>query len=61
MFQINPKGDATLVCPPQDLNCQTLIKIRQVAEAIGKALNVNGPFNMQLIAKDSQLKVIKLF
>ena len=52
-------GDATLVCPPQDLNRETLIKIRKIAEAIGKELNVNGPYNMQLIAKDSQLKVIE--
>ncbi|KAK4337099.1 hypothetical protein RND71_043849 [Anisodus tanguticus] len=52
-------GDATLVTPPQDLNRETLISIRRIAESIGEALNVNGPFNMQLIAKDSQLKVIE--
>lgn len=52
-------GDATLVCPPQDLNKETLMSIREIAESIGKALNVNGPYNMQLIAKDSQLKVIE--
>lgn len=52
-------GDATLVCPPQDLNEETMAKIIQIAGAIGNALNVNGPYNMQLIAKDSKLKVIE--
>ena len=44
-------GDATLVTPPQDLNPETLAKIRQITSAIAKALIVSGPFNMQLIAK----------
>lgn len=48
-----------MVCPPVDLNKETLSKIRKIAESIGKALNINGPYNMQLIAKDSQLKVIE--
>ena len=44
-------GDATLVTPPQDLNDETLQKIRLITCAIGRALEVSGPFNMQLIAK----------
>lgn len=44
-------GDATLVTPPQDLNQETIDKILQITEAIGRSLHVNGPFNMQLIAK----------
>ena len=52
-------GDATLVTPPQDLNTETLAKIRQITRSIGKALMVSGPFNMQLIAKDNELKVIE--
>jgi carbamoyl-phosphate synthase/aspartate carbamoyltransferase/dihydroorotase len=44
-------GDATLVTPPQDLNEETLAKIKLICCAIGQALEVNGPFNMQLIAK----------
>ena len=44
-------GDATLVTPPQDLNSETLAKIQAIAYAVGRALEVNGPFNMQLIAK----------
>ncbi|XP_074643904.1 multifunctional protein CAD-like isoform X2 [Tubulanus polymorphus] len=52
-------GDATLVCPPQDLNEETLDKITKITAAIGRALEVSGPFNLQLIAKDNQLKVIE--
>ncbi|KAA0188625.1 hypothetical protein HAZT_HAZT002270 [Hyalella azteca] len=52
-------GDATLVTPPQDLNQETLNKITAICAAIGKHLEVTGPFNMQLIAKDNHLKVIE--
>ena len=52
-------GDATLVTPPQDLNSETLAKLKQITSAIAKALIVSGPFNMQLIAKDNELKVIE--
>lgn len=44
-------GDATLVTPAQDLNPETLTKIRAICQAIGQALLVSGPYNMQLIAK----------
>lgn len=44
-------GDATLVTPPQDLNKETLEKIRAICVDIGRALEVNGPYNIQLIAK----------
>lgn len=44
-------GDATLVTPPQDLNAETLAKIRAICQAICQALVVSGPYNMQLIAK----------
>lgn len=52
-------GDATLVTPPQDLNETTLISIKNISSAIVGALEVTGPLNMQLIAKDDQLKVIE--
>uniref|UniRef100_A0A0K0F2V2 CAD protein n=1 Tax=Strongyloides venezuelensis TaxID=75913 RepID=A0A0K0F2V2_STRVS len=52
-------GDATLVTPPQDLNKTTLDKIKEIATKIAAALNVNGPFNLQLIAKDNNLSVIE--
>ncbi|XP_054153898.1 CAD protein-like [Oppia nitens] len=52
-------GDATLVTPPQDLTPKTLANIKVICEAIGKELLVNGPYNMQLIAKDDDLQVIE--
>jgi carbamoyl-phosphate synthase/aspartate carbamoyltransferase/dihydroorotase len=44
-------GDATLVTPPQDINAQTLDKIKIITRQIAHNLEVTGPFNMQLIAK----------
>lgn len=52
-------GDATLITPPQDINEETMGKIKMICAAIGAALQVNGPFNIQLIAKDNELKVIE--
>ncbi|KAL3861535.1 hypothetical protein ACJMK2_007564, partial [Sinanodonta woodiana] len=52
-------GDATLVTPPTDLNEETLKKIRSICYDICHALEVTGPLNFQLIAKDNQLKVIE--
>uniref|UniRef100_A0A158PB04 CAD protein n=1 Tax=Angiostrongylus cantonensis TaxID=6313 RepID=A0A158PB04_ANGCA len=52
-------GDATLVTPPQDLNEVTLDRIQKIAHRIASAFNANGPFNMQLIAKDNELRVIE--
>uniref|UniRef100_A0A8C4HQ81 Multifunctional protein CAD n=1 Tax=Dicentrarchus labrax TaxID=13489 RepID=A0A8C4HQ81_DICLA len=52
-------GDATLVTPPQDLNQKTMERIKMIVHAIGQELQVTGPFNLQLIAKDDQLKVIE--
>jgi carbamoylphosphate synthase large subunit len=47
------------VTPPKDLNEETLAKIEKITQKIAKALHVKGPFNMQLIAKDNELKVIE--
>uniref|UniRef100_A0A3Q2T4G5 Multifunctional protein CAD n=1 Tax=Fundulus heteroclitus TaxID=8078 RepID=A0A3Q2T4G5_FUNHE len=52
-------GDATLVTPPQDLNPKTIERIMMIVHAIGQELQVTGPFNLQLIAKDDLLKVIE--
>lgn len=52
-------GDATLVLPAQDLTTHTIERIKQIVFSIGSNLNVNGPFNLQLIAKDDKLKVIE--
>ncbi|XP_066560917.1 multifunctional protein CAD isoform X2 [Amia ocellicauda] len=52
-------GDATLVTPAQDINQKTMERIKAIVHAIGQELQVTGPFNLQLIAKDDQLKVIE--
>lgn len=52
-------GDATLVTPPQDLNAETLEQIKVIVRHIASLLDVTGPFNMQLIAKNNELKVIE--
>ncbi|KAF8621942.1 hypothetical protein AX15_007377 [Amanita polypyramis BW_CC] len=52
-------GDATLIHPPQDLDPQTVRRIEEATMKIGKALNVTGPFNIQFIAKNNEIKVIE--
>ena len=52
-------GDATLITPPIDINAETLQKIKVITGSIAQALQVNGPMNLQLIAKDNELKVIE--
>ncbi|KAJ7579732.1 hypothetical protein C8J56DRAFT_1104613 [Mycena floridula] len=52
-------GDATLIHPPQDLDPQTVRQIEDATAKIGNALNVTGPFNIQFIAKDNEIKVIE--
>ncbi|XP_039962623.1 CAD protein [Bactrocera tryoni] len=52
-------GDATLVTPPQDLNHETLETIKRITRDLAALLDVTGPFNMQLIAKNNELKVIE--
>ncbi|KAF6778952.1 hypothetical protein AHF37_01995 [Paragonimus kellicotti] len=52
-------GDATLVTPPQDLNAETLERIKQLVHSLADELQVSGPFNLQLIAKDNRLQIIE--
>jgi len=52
-------GDATLVLPPQDLSPETVRRIEFATQKIANALNVTGPFNIQFIAKDNEIKVIE--
>ncbi|KAI7105236.1 hypothetical protein KC352_g37155, partial [Hortaea werneckii] len=52
-------GDATLILPPQDLDPETIRKIEDATRKIGDALNVTGPYNIQFIAKDNDIKVIE--
>ncbi|CDW59398.1 CAD protein [Trichuris trichiura] len=52
-------GDATLVTPAQDINSRTMSDISRVVKTVAGALQIRGPFNMQLIAKDDKLQVIE--
>ncbi|MDD5062602.1 MAG: ATP-grasp domain-containing protein, partial [Candidatus Marinimicrobia bacterium] len=52
-------GDATLVIPPQRTYLETVRRIRIIASKIARKLNINGPFNIQFIAKQNEVKVIE--
>jgi carbamoyl-phosphate synthase/aspartate carbamoyltransferase len=52
-------GDATLILPPQDLEPTTIQRIEEATRKIGDALNITGPYNIQFIAKDNDIKVIE--
>ncbi len=52
-------GDATLVLPPQRLAMETMIGARDIGKALAKALKITGPFNVQLLAKNNEIKVIE--
>jgi len=52
-------GDATLIFPSQDLTELTMQRIKDSTLKIAKALQIHGPFNIQYIAKDNELKVIE--
>ncbi len=52
-------GDATIVFPPQKLYIETIRRVKKIARKIAKALEISGPFNMQLLAKDNDIKVIE--
>ena len=52
-------GDATLVLPPQNTTIEIQQRAKKIADAIIKALEVSGPFNIQFIAKEDQLQVIE--
>ncbi|GAB9467935.1 Carbamoyl-phosphate synthase, large subunit [Globisporangium polare] len=52
-------GDATLVLPAQKLYVGTIKQVKRIASAIAGALNITGPFNIQLMARDNDVKVIE--
>ncbi|MBS3131246.1 carbamoyl-phosphate synthase (glutamine-hydrolyzing) large subunit [Candidatus Woesearchaeota archaeon] len=52
-------GDATLVLPPQYTYLETIRRIKEIAKRIASALNITGPFNIQFIAKQNEIKVIE--
>ena len=52
-------GDATIQFPPQKLYVETMRRIKKVSSQIAKALNISGPFNIQYLAKNNDIKVIE--
>jgi carbamoyl-phosphate synthase large subunit len=52
-------GDATLVFPAQRTYLETIRRIRQTSRRIAQKLRINGPFNIQYIAKDNKIQVIE--
>lgn len=52
-------GDATHILPPKNLTKEIIAEIKLAGEKIVKGLNLNGPFNIQFLLKDTKLKVIE--
>ncbi len=52
-------GDATIQFPPQKLYVETMRRIRKISRQIASALNISGPFNIQFLAKNNDIKVIE--
>ncbi len=52
-------GDATMVLPPQRTYLETMRRIKIIAKKIARSLKITGPFNIQFIAKDNDVKVIE--
>lgn len=52
-------GDATMVFPAQKMYVETMRRVKKIARKVAKGLNITGPFNMQLMAKDNDIQVIE--
>jgi len=52
-------GDATIVLPPQRTYLETIRKSKKIASRVAKELKINGPFNIQFLARQNQVKVIE--
>ena len=52
-------GDATIQFPPQKLYVETMRRIKRISRQIAKELNISGPFNIQFLARDNDIKVIE--
>jgi carbamoyl-phosphate synthase large subunit len=52
-------GDATIVFPPQKIYIETARRIKRIAAKIAGNLEISGPFNIQFLAKDNDIKVIE--
>ena len=52
-------GDATIQFPPQKLYVETVRRIKRISREIAKELNISGPFNIQYLARENDIKVIE--
>ncbi len=52
-------GDATMVFPPQKMYVETMRRIKKISREVARLLDISGPFNMQLMAKNNEIKVIE--
>ena len=52
-------GDATIQFPPQKLYVETVRRIKRISRQIAKELNISGPFNIQFLARNNEVKVIE--
>ena len=52
-------GDATIVFPPQKIYIETARRIKRISKKIAKELDISGPFNIQFLAKNNDIKVIE--
>ncbi|MDR1897118.1 MAG: carbamoyl-phosphate synthase (glutamine-hydrolyzing) large subunit [Prevotellaceae bacterium] len=52
-------GDATIQFPAQKIYVETVRKIKRISRKIAKALDITGPFNIQFLARDNDIKVIE--
>jgi carbamoyl-phosphate synthase large subunit len=52
-------GDATIVLPPQRLYFETIKRVKKTTKLIAKELNISGPFNIQFLARNNEIKVIE--
>jgi carbamoyl-phosphate synthase large subunit len=52
-------GDATMVFPPQKTYVETIRRIKRISREIARELRISGPFNIQFLAKDNDIKVIE--
>ncbi len=52
-------GDATMVFPPQKIYFETVRRIKRITRQLAGALEISGPFNVQFLAKDNDIKVIE--
>ncbi|MCB0742967.1 MAG: carbamoyl-phosphate synthase (glutamine-hydrolyzing) large subunit [Ignavibacteriae bacterium] len=52
-------GDATMVFPPQKIYFETVRRIKAISRKIASELNISGPYNIQFLAKDNDVKVIE--